>query len=241
MSFLMTALGSYGFPRNPPPPAHLEARVGDLVPDDRREVVESEPSAGFLDARVKRNHDVAAMPTPGQAHIADDDDQPPAGDQNPVAFAPSPSEFLHESVVVADRSKLALPLVVLLEGPVRRRRDHKLDGPVGKPRQVAGVPGKDEMLGRHFPNGGRHPRRIRGVPRHAGERRLKRPIGQGQVRQMPLHEPPRAPARGRPCSLASRAALQDRVPVPDMRSEPVEERGDVIHARDDHEAVTAMW
>ena len=57
MSFLMMPFGSYGLPKKTAS-AHLVLRIGNLVPDDWRKIVEANPPAAFLDARVERKDEM---------------------------------------------------------------------------------------------------------------------------------------------------------------------------------------
>ena len=119
---------------------HLVRRVRDLVPDDRRQVVEPDRSAALLDGSMQRNHGVSAtVLASGQAHVTDDADESPAGHQGPVAQAPDLIELIEKLVVVGDPAELAGRAVVLLESPVRRRGQHEVNR-LGRQGSVAGVP-----------------------------------------------------------------------------------------------------
>lgn len=69
-------------PEESSPSLDFVLRVGDLVPDYRGEVHETDPSATLLDACVQRDHCVATIVAlPGEAHIADNAHEAAAGDK----------------------------------------------------------------------------------------------------------------------------------------------------------------
>ena len=69
---------------------------------------------------------MAAVLTPRQTDVADDDDQAAAWNEHPQYLTPDPSQLGHELVVVADVAKLAVAADVLLERPVRRGRNDQV-------------------------------------------------------------------------------------------------------------------
>jgi len=108
--------------------AAREGRVGDLVPDDRRQIGEADPPAALLDRRMQRHHLMhAEVAAPRQANIADHADQPPARDQRVEAVPPDLVELVEESLIAPDVAELTFRVVVLLGRPVRRRGEHQID------------------------------------------------------------------------------------------------------------------
>ena len=138
-------------------------RVRDLVPDNRRQVVEPERSAAVLDGGVQRHHGMpAAVLAPRQADVANDADKPSAEHKRGVTQAPDLVELVEKLVVVGYPAQLASGATVLLQGPVRGRRQHQVDR-LRRKDGAPGVPEQQPVSGRHLPDGGldrRHRGRI---------------------------------------------------------------------------------
>jgi hypothetical protein len=69
-------------------PLDFIIRVGDFMPNDGIEIVESNFSAGDAYVRVQGDDDVPPVLFAGQTDIPNDADQPTAGDQDPKSFFP---------------------------------------------------------------------------------------------------------------------------------------------------------
>ena len=99
----------------------LQGGIGDLVPDDGGQVVETDAPAMFLDGSVQWDHRMAPVVLPPcQAHVSYHANQPSSGNQNAKTVIPDPVECLKEHVVIRDAAQLPLTRVVLLQRPVRR-------------------------------------------------------------------------------------------------------------------------
>lgn len=118
----------------------FEGGVGDFVPDDRREVIEADFSAMFLDGGVEGDNGVAAVVfSAREADVADNADKPAPRDQGSVAMRPNSVQFVQEKVVVVNVAKLRLVLVVFFEGPIGRRGEDQMNGVLGKKVHSASV------------------------------------------------------------------------------------------------------
>lgn len=141
-------VGLVGLPKEATTVIHLVDRVRDLVPDDRGEVVEAQPSAVLLNRGVERDdHVPATVLSAREAHVPDDADQTAAGHEGSVAVLPHAIQFGEELLVVGYVAKLVLAPPVLLERPVRRRCEDEVDTLVGHGCHVPGVP-EVEVVGR---------------------------------------------------------------------------------------------
>ena len=149
-------------------------RVRDLSPDDRRQVVETEPAATLADGSVEGHDRVASVVAAArETHIADDADQPTARRQGAETSVPHAVELRQELFVVPEPAELSVPLRVFLERPIGRRGEDEMHGLRPQFAGLARVP-QEQVVPR------RNPRQQRADPR--GLARLLR-----QSRQ----EPPR--------------------------------------------------
>lgn len=106
----------------------LELRVGDLVPNDRGQVVEADGPTMFLDRSMEGYYGMpAAVLAAGKADVPNDTDQPPAGHERIETAPPNPVQFLKELLVVGDEPELFVAPVVLLQRPVRRRGENQMN------------------------------------------------------------------------------------------------------------------
>src|SRR6267143_795112 len=114
--------------------------IGDLVPDDRREVVESQSPAVLLDRRMQGHDQVLAFVLPARkAHISDNTYDATARNQGVKAGFPDPVQLVDEFVVVLDVPHLPFADVVVLQCPVGRRRDNQVNALGRKKVDRAGV------------------------------------------------------------------------------------------------------
>src|SRR5437879_2538748 len=97
------------------------------MPDNRGEVVEADHPAMFLDGCMERhNHMAAGILRARQATVGDHDHQSAPRDKASNTVAPDLVEFCQEIVVAGDVPELAVASAVLLQCPVRRRRDNEM-------------------------------------------------------------------------------------------------------------------
>jgi hypothetical protein len=85
----------------------------------------------------------ATGPPLTQADIAHRANQPPAGNERPVALLPNIVELLQERIVVGDMPKLSCAAALLIERPIGRRRQHqtnRLRRQLHPPRITDGYP-----------------------------------------------------------------------------------------------------
>ena len=82
-----------GLSEESPAVLDFERRVSDLVPDDRRKVVEPDAAGVFLDGGVKREDDVTPESAARDEDIAGDDDEASARDENAHTVRPHPIEL----------------------------------------------------------------------------------------------------------------------------------------------------
>ena len=66
----------------------LVGGVRNLVPDDRVQIVESDPTTNHADVGVEGEDQVTTEIAPSNAYVADDTDQTPAWNQNAVDVSP---------------------------------------------------------------------------------------------------------------------------------------------------------
>ena len=146
--------------------------VRDLVPDDRRQIVESQAAATLLDGSMQGNYRMpAGILPPRKADVAHHADEASAGDQRLMAHAPDVVELVEELFVILDPAQLAVAPAVFLEAPVGRGRQDQVDRSGGKARD-AGIP-EEHPVHRGDPvhggfdrgHGGRILRQTRQVPR----------------------------------------------------------------------------
>jgi hypothetical protein len=90
------------------------------VPDDRIQVVEPDPATDDADVGMKWKNKVPSEIPPGDAHVADDADQPSTRNQYAVHVPPHLLQLEKESLVVLNVPELVGVLIVALEIPVRR-------------------------------------------------------------------------------------------------------------------------
>jgi hypothetical protein len=109
------------------------------VPDDRIEIVESDPSADHADVGMKREHQMPAVRSTRDAYVTHNADQTSPGNQNSEDLPPYLFQLGQEDLIVLDVSELAGTLVIAFEIPVRRGRDHEMDRVVMQKRQFPGI------------------------------------------------------------------------------------------------------
>jgi len=135
--------------------AHLVIGVGNLVPDDRIEVVKTKFAALHADVGMERNDGVSPIIlAPGEADVTHHADEASSGDEHAERLRPHELKFAEELFVFLDVAQLALGLVVALEGPVRGRGDDEMDGFIGYEGEIACVALHEAMHGRNLVNGG---------------------------------------------------------------------------------------
>ena len=96
------------------------------MPDDGIEIVESDLAAAHGDIGMERKHKMATELASRHADIADHADETPAWCKDAKDVSPDLFQLIQECLVVIDVAELVIMLVVSLEVPVRRRRDHKM-------------------------------------------------------------------------------------------------------------------
>jgi len=102
-------------------PSDLGSRVGNLVPKNRDQVIETNLEALPRDVSVHGNHAVASRFAPGQANVSDHNAQPAARNQKLKTARPDPPKLAQELLVVRQVTQLRLcELGVLLKVPVGR-------------------------------------------------------------------------------------------------------------------------
>ena len=76
-------------------------RIGNLVPNDRRQIIETDLPAMLLNRRMERHH---RMPTvvlpPGKTYVTHNDDKPTTRYQRPETRFPHSVQLCQESVVI---------------------------------------------------------------------------------------------------------------------------------------------
>jgi hypothetical protein len=83
--------------------------VGDLVPDNWRQIVESKRPAMLLDGGVQRYNCMSAtVLSTRQAHVSDNTHQPTAGDESPEAVPPNFVELCQELFIFLNMAHLPI-------------------------------------------------------------------------------------------------------------------------------------
>src|SRR5438105_4416223 len=110
------------------------------MPDDCGKIIEADCLAMVLEARVQWDDGMPpVILPPRQAHVTDVDNQSASGNECPVAVFPDLIEGVDEFVVVSDVSKLLGVIVVTLQCPIRRGREHKVNRVVRQSRCGPGI------------------------------------------------------------------------------------------------------
>src|SRR2546425_1146851 len=93
----------------------LIACIGDLVPQDRGQVIEADSPAAYRNIRVEGHyHMPPTITSPGKTDIPDHTHEATTRNQGSVAMTPNFVEFIHELVIALDRPQLGSMVVVLL-------------------------------------------------------------------------------------------------------------------------------
>ena len=152
----------------------LENSVGNLVPDDRVQVVETEAAAEDTDVRMQRKHQVPAKVPAGHADVANHANQATAGDQDAIHMPPDLGQLVQKHFIVLDVAELIRVFLIALKIPVGRRSDGKMHRFIRQEREVPGIAVDEPM------NCLLH--KVRSPPR-CGRSRLSRNLpGKGQRR-----------------------------------------------------------
>src|SRR5262249_5499494 len=98
----------------------LSDAIGDFVPKNRREHVETEGAASHLDVGMQWHHEMATALLARHAHIANDTADPTARHEHPIALAPHLIEFFQKRSVIREITELTIGARIVLERPVGR-------------------------------------------------------------------------------------------------------------------------
>jgi hypothetical protein len=131
-----------GLPEESGVPACLETGVPDLVPDDRRKVVESDVGAVRLDGCMEREHAMSPIITSGSEDIADHDAHPSAGDELIITLLPDLVDLVVERLVLSQVAKLVIAartVLVVLDVEIRRAGNDQFDAFVLDEPQITGI------------------------------------------------------------------------------------------------------
>lgn len=113
--------------------------IGDLVPNDRVQVVKSDAPAHDADVGVQWEDQVTSEIAPSDAHISDDAHQTAAGDKDSVHVSPDFLQLKEEFIVVLDVAELVWVLVVPLEIPVGGRSYDQVNRSVADEARVSRI------------------------------------------------------------------------------------------------------
>ncbi len=112
-----------------PIPASLIHRIRYLVPDDRRQIVESQPPAPLLNRCMQRHDEMFALVFASRkANVANHADQTTSWNQRMKASRPDFIQLVKESVISIDMAQLPFAGIVVFQIPVGRGRNNKMDG-----------------------------------------------------------------------------------------------------------------
>jgi hypothetical protein len=88
---------------------------------------------------VEREYQVPPETAPRNANVADDTNQPPAGHKNSKNMNPHFLELGEKILIIRDVPHLVGIIVVLLEVPIRRGGDYKMNRFIGDERNIPRV------------------------------------------------------------------------------------------------------
>ena len=109
------------------PVLDLVHRVGDLVPNDRGQIIEANLPAMLLDRRMKRNDRMASVVfSPRETNVAHHANQPSAGRQRLKTALPYFVQFAQEHFVIGHVAELPGRVAVFFQGPIRRGRENQM-------------------------------------------------------------------------------------------------------------------
>lgn len=115
------------------------------MPDDRIQIVKSDPPAQDTDVRMEGKDEMPSKVTSGDTDVADDADEPSARDKNPEDMPPDLVQFGKKGLVVLDMAQLIRVLVVTLEIPVWRGGNDQMDRFILQEGKVPGVAMDESM------------------------------------------------------------------------------------------------
>ena len=121
------------------------------MPDDRIQIVEAYSPAEDADIGMKREDQVAPEVVPCDTDVTDDADQAPSWNENPIDLFPHLLQFREERFVILNVPELVGVLVVPLQVPVRRGRDHEMHGSILQKGKISCV-SVDQTVGRWLHN-----------------------------------------------------------------------------------------
>jgi hypothetical protein len=127
------------FPQKLGPVLDFIGRIGDFVPDNGIEVVETNFAAEDADVRMEWKDEVSAEASTRYAYVSYNTHETSAGNQNSVNVKPNLFQLFEKGFVVIHMAKLAGILVVTLQIPVRWRCDDKMNGLVWEEREISCV------------------------------------------------------------------------------------------------------
>ena len=116
-------IGLVGFSEELGTVGDLIRGIGDLVPDDRIQIVKANSPTDDANVSMKRKNKMAPEGAPGDTNIPDNANQTSTGNQDSVDVSPDLLQLEQERFVVLNVSGLIRILVVPFEIPVGRRRD----------------------------------------------------------------------------------------------------------------------
>ena len=126
---------------------YLIGGVGDLVPDDRVQVVESDAPADDADIGVQRKNKVTSEFAPRDADVADDAHQTATGNEDSVDVPPDLFQLEQKCLVVLDVAELVRILVISLEIPVGGRSYDEVDRIVSNEGEIPRISVDQSMNG----------------------------------------------------------------------------------------------
>ena len=120
--------------------------VGNLVPEDRSEVIKADATAANDDIGVQGHDHVATVAFARKANVADNADEPAARNENAQAVTPNAVEFIMELLVVRNETELPFVFRVFLQSPIGRGRYDEVDRLFGNPVEFAGVTTTENLI-----------------------------------------------------------------------------------------------
>jgi hypothetical protein len=82
---------------------------------------------------------MSAVSPARQADITDYADDSPSRNKNSVALAPNLFEFVYKGLIVVNQTKLVLTPLILLQIPIRRRGEDKMNTVIVDKTQISAV------------------------------------------------------------------------------------------------------
>lgn len=139
----------------------LVGSIGDLMPDDRIQIVESNPAADDADVGVEWKDEVATEVPPRDADVANHANESSAGNKYAVDMLPDLLQLGQKCLIVLNVSQLVWVHIIAFQVPVRRGCHHEMNGGIVEECKLSCIAVYESMNGRFHDFGQRRPHVLR--------------------------------------------------------------------------------